>query len=156
LALEETAIIEGILAAYAVIEAHLPSRPFFNGLLDRVQAEAHAYTCGVGQSYVVITHTGQLAQCQMHLDRPVSHALDGDLLPLVAAGPLRNLPVDDKAGCRECEFRYRCAGGCPLETFRASGRWDVQSPNCRIYRRLLPEALRLEGLRLMKVNGWLI
>lgn len=155
LRLEETAIIEGMLAAYAVIEQHLPTRHFFNGLLDRVQAEAHSHTCGVGQSYLVITHSGQLAQCQMQLDQPVSAGVHGDLLPLVASGPLRNLSVDEKSGCRECVYRYRCSGGCPLETFRATGRWDMQSPNCRLYQTLLPHALRLEGLRLMKINGYL-
>ncbi|MBK7917531.1 MAG: SPASM domain-containing protein [Chloroflexi bacterium] len=153
--LEEKALIEGMLAAYAVIEEHLPERPFLNGLLDRVQAEAHTHTCGVGQSYLVITHEGRLAQCQMHLEQPVSNALNADLLLPVAAGPLRNLSVDDKAGCRECEFRYRCSGGCPLETYRVNGRWDVQSPNCRIYKTLYPAALRLEGLRLLKTHGYL-
>lgn len=155
LALEEQTLIDGMLAAYGVIEKNVPKRPFLNGLLDRVQAEAHTHTCGVGQSYVVITHTGQLAQCQMHLDNPVSPGLDGEIIPLVANGPLRNISVDDKEGCRSCEFRYRCSGGCPLETFRATGRWDVQSPNCNIYKTLYPAALRLEGLRLMKVHGYL-
>jgi uncharacterized protein len=133
----------------------VPTRPFFNGLLDRVQAEAHSHTCGVSQSYVVITHTGQLAQCQMNLDSPINPSLVGDLLPLIAAGPLHNVAVDQKAGCRSCQYRYRCSGGCPLETYRATGRWDVQSPNCRIYKALLPAALRLEGLRLMKADGFL-
>ncbi len=153
LELEEQAIIDGMLAAYAEFEAHLPARPFLNGLLDRVQAEAHAHTCGVQHSYLVITHEGRIAQCQMHLDQPSPAALTGDLLPLVVAGPIQNLAVDDKEGCRSCEFRYRCTGGCPLETFRATGRWDVQSPHCRIYKTLFPHALRLEGLRLLKVNG---
>ena len=155
LELEEQALIEGMLAAYGVIEAYLPERPFLNSLLDRVQAEAHTHTCGVGLSYLVITHEGRLAQCQMHLEQPVGDTLDADLLLPVTAGPLRNLSVDDKAGCRDCEFRYRCSGGCPLETFRVNGRWDVQSPNCRIYKTLYPAALRLEGLRLLKTHGYL-
>lgn len=153
--LEEKTLIEGMLAAYAVIEQHLPERPFLNGLLDRVQAEAHTHTCGVGQSYLVITHEGRLAQCQMHLEQPVANRLDADLLLPVAAGPLRNLSVDAKAGCRDCEFRYRCSGGCPLETYRVTNRWDVQSPNCHIYKTLYPAALRLEGLRLLKTHGFL-
>lgn len=155
LALEEQAIIDGLLAAYQVFEEFLPTRPFFNGLLDRVQTEAHTHTCGVQHSYVVITHQGQLAQCQMHLDAPLHPTLVGDWLPLVAAGPIQNLPVDQKEGCQTCQFRYRCSGGCPLETYRTTGRWDVQSPHCRIYKTLLPAALRLEGLRLLKVNGYL-
>ncbi len=153
--LEEQAIIQGMLAAYAEFEAVLPARPFLNGLLDRVQAEAHAHTCGVQHSYLVITHEGHLAQCQMHLNQSVSPAITGDLLPMVAAGPIQNLSVDEKEGCQACEFRYRCSGGCPLETFRATGRWDVQSPHCHIYKTLFPAALRLEGLRLLKVNNLL-
>ncbi|MBX3058530.1 MAG: SPASM domain-containing protein [Anaerolineae bacterium] len=152
LELEEQAIIDGMLAAYAEFEVNLPARPFLNGLLDRVQAEAHAHTCGVQHSYLVVTHEGRIAQCQMHLDQPAPATLTGDLLPLVAAGPIQNLAVDDKEGCRSCEFRYRCTGGCPLETFRATGRWDVQSPHCRIYKTLFPHALRLEGLRLLKIS----
>ncbi len=156
LALEEAAIIEGMRAAYRAVEANLPACPLLNGLLDRVQAEAHTHPCSVGQGYVVVSHTGALAQCQMHLGQPVSDRIDRDtFLPLLSQGPIQNLPVEQKSGCRDCTYRYRCAGGCPLETFRATGRWDVQSPNCAIYRALLPEALRMEGLRLMKVHGYL-
>src|SRR5690606_5180043 len=120
LQLEEETIINGMLAAYAEFEAQLPTRPFLNGLLDRVQADAHAHTCGVQHSYLVITHQGKLAQCQMHLDAPLPTAVDDDLLPLVAAGPIQNLAVDQKEGCRDCQFRYRCTGDCPLETYRAT------------------------------------
>ncbi|MBE7551039.1 MAG: SPASM domain-containing protein [Anaerolineales bacterium] len=155
LKLEEQQIIEGMRRAYQVVEKYLPTRPFLGGLLDRVQAEAHTHTCGVGQSYMVFTHTGQVAQCQMHLGegKPLNGAHDP--LELVAHGSIPVISVDDKEGCRECAWRYRCAGGCPLETYRAAGRFDVQSPHCSIYRALFPEALKLEGLRLMRLEGYL-
>ena len=152
LELEEQAIINGMLAAYGVFEEYLPERPFLSGLLDRVQAQAHSHTCGVQHSYVVIAHDGRTAQCQMHLEQRGDY-LPLDLLDSVSSGPILNLAVDDKTGCRECAFRYRCSGGCPLETYRATGRWDVQSPHCGIYRALFPAALRLEGLRLLKTAG---
>lgn len=150
---EEQQLIVGLLGAYAVVEELLPARPLLDGLLDRVQAEAHGHTCGVGQSYVVITHEGTVAQCQMELQRAVAFGAGSDLIALVAAGPLHNLGVDQKEGCRSCHWRYRCSGGCPLVTLRATGRSDVQSPNCNIYKALLPAALRLEGLRTLKVAG---
>jgi uncharacterized protein len=155
MALEEAAIIDGMRAAYAVLEQHLLLRANWGSWLDRVQGEAHDHTCGVGQSYVVVSHTGHIAQCQMQLEHAVSPAPQADVLPLIASGPIRNLPVEQKAGCRECLYRYYCSGGCPIETYRATGRWDVQSPHCRIYQALLPEALRLEGLRLLKLHGML-
>jgi uncharacterized protein len=151
LRLEERQIINGMLAAYQVIEELLPERPFLDGLLDRVQNEAHQHTCGVGQSYVVITHTGRAAQCQMELEHAQAFAQGEDLIRLVAGGPLHPVAVDQKEGCRDCSWRYRCAGGCPVETLRATGRIDIQSPNCGIYKALLPVALRLEGLRVLKV-----
>lgn len=155
LALEEAQIIQGLLAAYRVIEDHLPLTPFLDGLIDRGHLHAHSHTCGVGRSYLVVDHTGKINQCQMHLQEGRPLAADEDVLPLIAGGAIRNLPVDEKEGCRTCSFRYRCTGGCPLETLRATGRWDVQSPNCGIYQALWPAALRLEGLRLLKVNGFL-
>jgi uncharacterized protein len=155
LALEEQSIIEGMLVAYTVFEEMLPERPFLNGLLDRVQFEAHGHTCGVQHSYLVINHEGKLAQCQMHLEEAVQPSPNRDLLPIAASGPIQNISVDEKQGCRSCEFRYRCTGGCPLETFRATGRWDIQSPHCNIYKTLIPAALRLEGLRLLKTNNLL-
>lgn len=155
LALEEQTLIAGMSAAYDAIEADLPTQPFTGGLLDRTATDAHHYTCGVGQNYLVIGHTGALAQCPMHLGTPLQSDLSGDLLALVSAGPLRNLPVSEKEGCRDCAFRHQCAGGCPLETFRATGRWDVRSPNCNLYTTLLPRVWRLEGLRLMKRHGYL-
>ncbi|MBV6396090.1 MAG: hypothetical protein HFACDABA_01678 [Anaerolineales bacterium] len=155
LAAEENTLIDGMLAAYQVYEEVLPLRPFLNGLLDRTQAGGHLHTCGVGSSYLVINHEGALAQCQMQLDAPVSRALTDDLLLQVHNGPLKNISVEEKQNCNTCTYRYRCAGGCPLETYRASGRWDVSSPNCHIYKTLFPHAFRLEGLRLLKMHGWL-
>ena len=154
--LEEQAIIAGMQAAYQVIEQKLPNRSLLNGLLDKVQTQAHTHTCGVGQTYAVITHTGQVSQCQMQLDNPVSDRLDPHtLLPELANGPIQNLPIQEKTGCQSCPYRYRCTGGCPVETFRVTGRWDVKSPNCGVYQALYPELLRLEGLRLLKTHGYI-
>ncbi len=153
LMLEEFTIISGIKAAYQVIENNLPTRSLLNGLLDKVQTHAHTHTCGVGQSYVVVTHKGQLAQCQMHLEDTVGSIQHRKIIPLIAQGRIKNLSVEEKEGCKSCEFRYRCTGGCPVETYRITGRWDIKSPHCNIYKTLYPEVLKLEGLRLLKLHG---
>jgi len=151
---EEQQIIVGMLAAYAAIEQDLPTYPFLDGLLDHVQAQAHGHTCGAGRNYIVITHDGQVAQCQMELQHARPFGRGDDLLNIVASGPLHNIHVDDKEGCRNCPWRYRCAGGCPIMTWRATGRTDIKSPDCHIYQALLPAALRLEGLRILKARGY--
>jgi uncharacterized protein len=151
LRLEEQQLIAGLLDAYRVIEQALPDQPLLDGLLDLVKTQAHGHACGVGRNYVVITHHGHIAQCQMELQHARPFAPNADLIDLVAAGPLHNPHVDEKESCRSCLWRYRCAGGCPVVTLRATGRTDVKSPNCAIYQALLPAALRLEGLRLVKL-----
>ena len=58
--------------------------------------------------------------------------------------------VDEKDECRDCQWKYWCAGGCPLETYRKTGTYTAKSPNCNIYKALFPEIIRLEGLRMLE------
>ncbi len=154
LALEEETIIQGMRAAFQVLERYLPTWPFLDGLMDRGSGLPHQHPCGVGQAYLVVTPQGQVAPCHMRLEETLGPV--GELTPeKLAHGPIQNLPMDARPDCASCPFRYLCAGGCPLETYRATGRWDARNPNCAIYRALYPEALRLEGLRLLKVHGLL-
>jgi uncharacterized protein len=151
--LDEQKIISGMLAAFKIIEDNLPRRPFLGGIIDRSDlSTAHTHTCGVGQNYLVFNQNGQVAKCQMHIRKPVTNMYASDPLALIRSDQLgiQNLSVDEKGGCKTCDWRYWCAGGCPLATHRATGRYDVKSPNCNIYKALFPEALRLEGLRLLE------
>ncbi|MBD2439336.1 radical SAM/SPASM domain-containing protein [Nostoc sp. FACHB-110] len=153
LQLEESQLITGMLAAFKVIERKLPHRSLLGSLIDRTNlASLHKRTCGVGQSYLVFDDKGQIAKCQMQLHKTVSSVDILDPLKVVRQDKtgIQNLSVEDKEGCRTCEWKYWCTGGCPLATFKATGRYDIQSPNCNIYKALYPEAIRLEGLRLIK------
>jgi uncharacterized protein len=151
--LDEEKIINGMLAAFKIIEINLPRRSFLGGIVDRVNLSfAHIHACGVGRNYLVFDQHGRVAKCQMNMGKPVTDLEVSDPLAVLRTDQtgLQNIPVDDKEGCKSCEWKYWCAGGCPLETYRATGRYDVKSPNCNIYKALYPEALRLEGLRLLK------
>jgi uncharacterized protein len=156
LKLEEERIINGMLAAFKAIEANLPGRSLLPSLVDRANLSApHLRTCGVGHSYMVFDYRGEISKCQMQLHKPVTSIHAQDPLELIRADQLgiQNLSVEEKEGCRECEWKYWCTGGCSLATYRATGRYDVKSPNCNIYKTLYPEAVRLEGLRLLKYVG---
>ncbi|CAG1013870.1 hypothetical protein ANAEL_04827 [Anaerolineales bacterium] len=88
----------------------------------------------------------------MQIRQPVTDIRVDDPLAVLRADQtgVQNISIEEKEGCKTCEWKYWCAGGCPLETYRVTGRYDVKSPNCNIYKALFPEALRLEGLRLLK------
>jgi uncharacterized protein len=154
LAAQSEALIAGMEAAYARIAARPPSFSVMNRALDRVQLEyPHFAACGIGESYVVINHTGEVASCQMHLDRPAGHLREGNVLHLVARRTPERPPgttIDDHVGCATCRWRYRCAGGCPIVTYQAHGRADVRSPFCGVYQALIPPLVALEGLRVAR------
>jgi len=146
-------IIRYVKEAFQILEQDLPPYPLLGSLVDRARLDMpHDRPCGVGDSYLVIDQRGGIAKCHMEIEKTITDVLAEDPLSLVRLDQLGilNLPVSEKEGCRGCEWRYWCSGGCPALTYRATGRFDVKSPNCNIYRALLPEVLRLEGLRLLK------
>lgn len=150
---EEDRIVEGMLAAYQVIETNIPSHSLLASLADRANlAASHLRTCSVGCDYLVFDCRGRIAKCQMDMNHIVADMFDPDPLARVRTSTvgIQNPIVDEKSGCSDCSWRYWCTGGCPLETYRATGRYDIKSPNCTIYRSLYPEIVRLEGLRLLK------
>lgn len=158
LAYEENQIIQAMLAAFQVIEANLPPYSLLGSLIDLAYLDnAHERTCGVGQSYMVINHQGGVAKCHMELGHTVSTVMDDDPLRFIQLDQIgiQNLPVSEKEGCRTCEWQNWCAGGCPALTHRVTGQYNLKSPNCRIYKALFSEVLRLEGLRLLKYTNLL-
>ncbi|MDQ7028793.1 MAG: SPASM domain-containing protein [Ardenticatenia bacterium] len=150
---DDERLIRGVRAAFARIEARLPRRRLIDALVDRSAFDApHTRACGAGHHYLVVDHRGRVARCHMEIERPITHVWAEDPLePVRTRGEgFHNVPVDEKAECRTCTWRYWCAGGCPLLTFRVTGRNDVKSPYCHVYRALYPHVVRLEGLRLLK------
>jgi uncharacterized protein len=152
-AAEDAQLIAGVRAAFAVIESRLPRRRLIDGLIDRSTFDRpHEHACGAGHAYMVIDQRGTVSRCHMEIERPLTTLQAVDPLQAIRLERygLRDLPGDARGGCRDCMWRYWCAGGCPVLTTRVYGRSDVRSPYCDVYRSLYPDVLRLEGLRLLK------
>jgi uncharacterized protein len=153
---EERAMVTGLRDAFAVVEELLPKWSVLGSVLDRGQLLApRQRSCGVGDDYVVIDQHGGIAKCHMEIGDTVGDVRTTDPVAAIRDDSvgIRNLLVADKAGCRDCTWRHWCSGGCSVATFRATGRFDVRSPNCNIYRAVYPDAVRLEGLRLLRYAG---
>jgi len=156
---EEQAMTEDLLTAFGVIEEFLPRWSVLGSILDRGQLlQPRQRSCGVGQDYVVIDERGRVAKCHMEIERTLGDVFADDPLQIIRKDKttVLNLIADEKEGCRDCTWRYWCSGGCSVATFRATGRYDIKSPNCNIYKTIYPQALRLEGLRILKYasHGW--
>jgi uncharacterized protein len=150
---QEQEMISALLGAFEVIEEYMPPWSVLGSILDRGQLlQPRQRSCGVGQDYVVIDQNGRVAKCHMEIERSLGDIFTADPLTLVRSDQTTalNLLVDEKEGCRDCAWRYWCSGGCSVATFRATGRYDIKSPNCNIYKAIYPRALQLEGQRLLK------
>ncbi len=146
-------MIAAMLRAFDVLKQHLPQRRLISSLIDLSDMTGtHEYTCGVGRNYLVIDQYGGIAKCHADIERTITTIDADDPLQVIRTDRdgVQGVSVEEKEGCRTCEWRYWCTGGCPLLTYRVTGRYDIKSPNCAIYKALYPEALRLEAMRLLR------
>lgn len=146
-------LIENLKKAYRLIYDTPPRYRLIDGLLDRVSfKKPRLFACGMGRNYLVIRQDGQIVSCQMTMEHPIGSIEDQDLMATVRQGNFvkpKNLTVEDKIPCKTCQWKYLCAGGCPLLTFSKKKTYIVNSPYCSVYRALIPELLRLEAKRLI-------
>jgi uncharacterized protein len=146
-------MIATMRSVFGVIEQHLPKQCLLGSLIDKANLNIlHTHTCGVGYNYLVIDQHGGIAKCHSDIKQTITTVDADDPLQMVRSDlqGVQGHSVEDKEGCRSCEWCYWCTGGCPLLTYRVTGRFDVKSPNCNIYKALFPQALRLEAMRLLK------
>lgn len=154
LALRKDETIDALFQSFETILHRDPERSLLLPLVDRTRLDhLHNKSCGAGECYMAVDPRGGIAGCQMTLNHPITDIRAEDPLDVLCNNSERmlNLSVDQKEGCSQCQWRYWCAGGCPLMTFRTTGRYDTRSPYCEIYQSIFPELVRLEGMRLMKL-----
>jgi uncharacterized protein len=129
-----------------------PKHSLLGSFVDRVNMSfPHRHTCALGQNYMVIGPLGRVFLCQQEMRHPVTSIYETDILTKLANSKLvENPTVDTKENCADCQWRYWCAGGCPVLSTYINGTSKVSSPFCEVYRAIIPKAVRLEGLRLLK------
>jgi uncharacterized protein len=150
---EEEQIINAMRTTFSIIERRLPARSLLSSLLDKASLYApHSHACSAGHNYLVIDQHGGVAKCHADITHTLTSIDADDPLQVVRDDhtSFQNVPVEEKEGCRNCVWRNWCSGGCPLHTYKATGRNDIKSPNCNIYQALFPDVLRLEALRLQR------
>lgn len=148
----EEEMIAAMRSAFGMIESYMPQRSLLNALLDKASLQGiHQHACSAGHHYIVIDQHGGIAKCQATMGQTVTTIDAPDPLQLIREDRtgVQFYNVDEKEGCRQCNWRYWCSGGCPTLTYHLTGRNDIKSPNCNIYTALFPDILRLEALRLL-------
>lgn len=144
-------LIKYLKMAYEKVELKMPKYRITNGLLDGVViGKPHKYVCGMGKSYVAIDIKGRVFGCQMMMG--MGDGLKGDdLIKDMRRNDFTDgKGVESKKECMKCKWRYVCCGGCPLLSRERKGDWRKKSLYCEVYKKMLPELLRLEARRLIK------
>ncbi|OQY88910.1 MAG: hypothetical protein B6D38_07690 [Anaerolineae bacterium UTCFX1] len=152
LAADNRSLTRALQEALKVIEANLPDYNFMEGLIDRSNfGAAHQHVCGAGRNYLSIDTDGSVLPC---------HMLTGYNMPGIPLQMLEsprfddfyNPPIDHRNGCNTCEWRYWCAGGCPIHAKNVTGSSNVSSPYCSVYKTIYPELVRLQALQLLQAD----
>jgi uncharacterized protein len=149
----EEKIVEGLLKTFKVIEANLPKESIIGSMFDMMNPlTPHQKTCGAGENYMVFNPKGEISKCQMDMKNSVATYKDEDPIKRIREDKkfVKSYEVDEIEECKECDIRYFCTGGCPMQTYYKEGQYKKKSPNCNIYKAIYPSLLRLEGMRMLK------
>lgn len=101
---------------------------------NEVVSMTRKLSCGVGISALSIACDGTVYPCAA-LHRPelaLGNVHDEDLGAIHERSVSRHLRyvADELEGCRDCDVRHFCAGGCRAVTYALTGSMDGPSPNC--------------------------
>lgn len=150
---DHDALADALQKGLTVIEQDLPDYPFLDKLLDRSNfGAAHKHTCGAGRNYLSIDYDGSVLPCHM-LSGANQAGIPIQTLQQARFDQFPNPSVDEKEDCNACEWRYWCAGGCPVLAEKSNGHSASQSPYCQVYKSVYPRLMQLKGLQLLAGMG---
>ena len=108
--------------------------------------------CGACHNYIAVSEAGDVATCQMRLERSFGNVTKTPLMDIVkkiqSSPELRRFtaPTSVTGGCSACAYRLVCAGGCPEHTMMVADTYDSPSPWCKLFGDFLPVYIRLIAL----------
>jgi uncharacterized protein len=150
---DKNKLIDVLKKTYKIIHDNVPKYSIVNNILDKVKFKPHYNTCGVGTNYLIIRQDGEIASCQMTLEKSIGSIEDDDLIDTIIKGNFikpERLTIESISSCLSCQWKFICTGGCPLLTFQQKNKYDASSPYCKVYKALIPEVLKIEAKRLIK------
>lgn len=101
---------------------------------DGTQSTLHACNrCGAGRTGVSVAADGLVYPCHMlhHAPFCLGNVFEDSVDKLRDSLAQFALPaVDELGGCKDCDKRYLCGGGCRARAYLECGRVDCRDPYC--------------------------
>lgn len=137
-------LISKLKSSYLLIEERINEYPHFlsHKLCDlSFDRPIFDTPCGVGVSHASVNFNGNIHTCQTeHFKSQIGNVFsDTDFLKTIQnQDRVLDLPkISDS--CRECNYRYTCAGGCPVTKIHN------KSPFCYLFHEIIPLILKIRG-----------
>jgi len=100
-------------------------------------------SCGSGVQMISVAPDGTIYPCHV-LHKPefaIGNILScGRLIDTLNTSSVtkkfRRLDVDHKIGCKKCDVRYFCRGGCIAQGFASNGKLDGKDKFCPLFKRV--------------------
>ena len=105
--------------------------------LDRMMHPEPRARCGAGERVIAVSARGMVYPCHLLYNPEMAISLDHAEELMRERGEIRAwvLPdVDTMPGCRNCDVRYFCGGGCRAAALQVSSDISGQDPRCHGYR----------------------
>lgn len=105
-------------------------------LLDSVQfKERRTRVCGAGRNYLTFRVDGTLDACPLIYEKEI----------IRGEKPFHVPSSDWLEGCKNCQWRHLCGGGCAAEKWIKYKNTSHTSHYCHVYKELIPYLINLEG-----------
>lgn len=161
---EDSELIKYLRESYQLIYNSIPTAKdigyyygMVNGILDRVKiTESRTRACGIGNSYITISHYGLIYSCPMSMkEKPIGSIKNKDIIQTMIRKTFlyKQQPIINSVPkCITCKWKNVCAGGCPIAFTRSNA---TTPPHCDTYMSLIPDLLKIEGrfLSYFKMQG---
>ncbi len=148
-------LVDVLNECYDLIEANLPIKDInrIHKFCDVSLTRPINRTCAAGSSFTAIDHSGNMGLCGLGLSIPFGALEAGDDIIAKTRNSnnnLRSMKGSNYELCSSCFWRKSCAGGCPLQTYKTFGRYDMPSPYCQVFKAVIPRLLRIKGLQMLR------
>jgi radical SAM protein with 4Fe4S-binding SPASM domain len=96
--------------------------------------------CGAGTRMLTVTPDGDVYPCNTFVEESMKagNVKDETLKEIWQNSPVlrefQKLSVNSIEGCKNCELKFICGGGCPADIYHSYGNFNHCTPLCSLYK----------------------
>lgn len=104
--------------------------------------------CGIGINSATISCDGDISICQYDMGTKLGNVREDDVIKTIRSQSVYDIKLTEPKyieECADCQWRFSCAGGCPLVNRLVNGKINSKTPYCEVFRQVMPLLLDLHA-----------